>query len=111
MITCALNRVWLLLQRVYSEIRFPVVRSNPRLRPAIPIRATESSMQSEGGEIKVVASLQSRRVVFARVFLPILAEAAVGGFLMRVGAEFVDIDVDAEPGSGRQIDPAVLHVQ
>ena len=32
----------------------------------------------------------------------------MGGFLVRVGAQFLDIDVDAEPGRGRQVDPAVL---
>ena len=57
------------------------------------------------------SALQARRVALAGVFLPMLAEAAVGGFLVWVGAEFVDIDVDAETGDGRQIDPAVLHIQ
>ena len=51
---------------------------------------------------------QSRLVALARVFLPILAEAVLRRFLVRVGAQFVDIDVDAETGRGRQIDPAVL---
>src|SRR5580704_9131215 len=58
-----------------------------------------------------MVGLQLRRVVLAGVFLPILAEAAVRGFMVWVGAEFVDINVDAEAGSRRQIDPAVLHRQ
>jgi hypothetical protein len=70
-----------------------------------------SSFSSILAQPQRFSALQSRRVAFAGVFLPILAEAAVGGFLVRMGAEFADIDVDAETGSGRQIDPAVLHIQ
>ena len=57
------------------------------------------------------SALQSRRVCFAGVLFPILAEAAMRRLLVRVGAEFFDIDVNAEPGSGWQIDPTVLHGQ
>ena len=54
---------------------------------------------------------QARLVALARVFVPVLAEAVLRGFLVRVGAQFFDIDVDAEARRGRQVDPAVLDRQ
>jgi hypothetical protein len=51
---------------------------------------------------------QSRLVTLARILLPVLAEAVLCGLLVGVGAQFLDIDVDAETRRGRQVDPAVL---
>src|SRR3954447_4591962 len=51
---------------------------------------------------------QARLVALARVFLPILAEPVFRDFLVRMGAQFFDIDVDTETRRGRQVDPAVF---
>src|SRR5205807_9482424 len=53
-------------------------------------------------------TLQFWHVALAGVFFPILAEAVFGGLLVGVGAQAGDIDVDAEPGRGRQVDPALV---
>src|SRR5689334_2051476 len=55
--------------------------------------------------------LQPWRVAFAGVFFPILTEAAVGSFVVRVRAELLDVDIDTETRGARQINPAVLHLQ
>ena len=70
-----------------------------------PLRCTPSPLPLSYRE----CSLQPRRVALPRIFLPILPETAMSGFLVRVCTKFIDIDVDAEPRGGREIDPAVLH--
>src|ERR1700730_1945237 len=57
------------------------------------------------------SSAQPRCVILAGVFFPVLAEASVRGLVVRMRPQLFDVDVDAQSGGRRQIDPAVLHRQ
>src|ERR1700751_882582 len=87
---------------VSATARCPSIHCRTKSRPSRPPSACINPR---------MVGLQLRRVVLAGVFLPILADAAVRGFMGWVGAGFRDVDSDAEAGSPRQIDPAVLHRQ
>src|SRR3974390_281204 len=49
-------------------------------------------------------SAQARRVALPRVFFPVLTEAPVRRFLVRVRPQFPDIEVDAQSWARRQFD-------
>src|SRR5690242_1017728 len=53
--------------------------------------------------------LKRWRVSLARILLPILAEPVFACLLVRVRPQLFDIDIDAETGGGRQVDPALAH--